>query len=145
MPTTVDHSNAPYARTPPETENSLVRSRNMSTTSSGTLFTTASSHSHPTEPLLPLLHAATPQKVSYNDHIPTNMDETIERPPCEDPLLIQDTSMNETEKNGYWARNCRRPSKRWKWFKLALQVVLGELSLFSKFSKHPAFVDPYRS
>lgn len=133
----VDHSNAQYARTPPKTKNPLVHSRTLSTTSNGTLFTTASLHFHPAEPLLPLL-ATTPRKANYDDHIPTNGHETIGRPPCEALLMIQDNSMNETEK-GYWARNCRRPLKRWKWLKLGLQAILSTWAIYNTIRYFIAF------
>jgi hypothetical protein len=120
---TVDHLNAPYARTPPKTDTSLVHSRNLSNV---TLFSTTT-HSHPSEPLL---HATTPQTVNYDDqpdHSPTDRDEPIGRLPCEAPLVIHDNPMNEAEKQGYWARN-RRTLKLWKWLKLGLQAVLCEFS-----------------
>ena len=115
---TVDHLDAPYVRTPPKTENLLAHSRNLSTISNVTLFTTTTNHSHPTEPLLP---ATIPQTVNYDDQIPT-----MERPPCEIPLMMHDNPVNEGEEKGYWARDCRRPLKRWKWLKLGLQAVLCE-------------------
>jgi hypothetical protein len=122
---TDNHPNAPYMRTPPKTEK-FVHCRNLSTISNATLFTTTSLHSQPTEPLL---HATTPQTVNYDDHISTNRDETIGRPPCEAPLMTHDNPMKEVKKQGYLARNCRRPVKRWKWLKLGLQAILCEFSL----------------
>ena len=124
---TVDHLNAPYTRTPPKTETSLLHSRNLSTVSNVTLFTTTTTHSHPTEPLL---HATTPQTVNYDDqpdHIPSDRGEPIGHLPCEAPLVIHDNPMNEAEKQGYWARN-RRILKRWKWLKLGLRAALCEFS-----------------
>ena len=122
---TVDHLNAPYARTPPKTETSLVHSRNLSNV---TLFTTTTTHSHPTEPLL---HATTPQTVNYDDqpdHIPSDRDGPIGRLPCEAPLVIHDSDnpMNKAEDQGYQAKHCRRNSKRWKWLKLGLRAALCE-------------------
>ena len=125
-------SDARYTRTPPKTENP-VHSRNLSTTSNVTFFATTSLHSHPTEPLL---HATTSQTANYDDHISTNRNETIGRPPYEAPLMNHDNAMNEAKKQGYLARNCQRPLNRWKWLKLGLQAILCEFS--SKFSKHLA-------
>ena len=124
---TVDHLNAPYTRTPPKTETSLIHLRNPSTVSNVTLFTTTT-HSHPSEPLLP---ATTPQTVNYDDqpdHIPTDRDGPIGRLPCETPLVIHDNPMNKAEKRGYSARNCRSTLKKWKWLKLGLRVALCEFS-----------------
>ena len=133
---TVDHLSAPYARTPPKTDTSLVHSRNLSTVSNITLFTAATTHSHPTEPLL---HATTPQTVRYDDqpgHIPTDGDESIGRLPCEAPLVIHGNPMNEAEKLGYWARN-RRTLKRWrKWLKFGLRAALCEFSPNLANSRH---------
>ena len=122
---TVDHPhevNAPYPRTPPKTETSLLHSRNLSNV---TLFTTTTAHS-PTEPLL---HATTPQSVNFDDqpdHIPS--DDPTGHLPCEAPLVIHDNPMNKTERRGYWARNCRRTLIRRKWLKLGLRAVLCEFS-----------------
>ena len=123
----VDHLNAPYARTPPKTETSLVHSRNLSNI---TLFTTTTTHSHPTEPLLP---ATTPQTVNYDDqpdHISSDRDGPMGRLPCEAPLVIHDNDnpMNKAENQGYRAKNCRRTLKRWKWLKLGLRAALCEFS-----------------
>ena len=124
---TVDHRNgvnAPYARTPPKTESSLVHSRNLSNI---TLFTTATAHS-PTEPLL---HATTPQTTNYDnqlDHIPSDRDDPIGRLPCEAPLVILESPKNKAEKQGYWARSFRRTLNRRKWLKLGLRAVLCEFT-----------------
>lgn len=122
---TVDHLNAPYARTLPKTETSLVHSRNLSNV---TLFTSTTTHSHPSEPLL---RATTSQTINYDDqpdNIPTDRDESIGRLPCEIPLVIHDNPMNKAEQQDYQARNCRRTLKRWKWFKLGLRASLCECS-----------------
>ena len=126
---TVDHLNgvnAPYARTPPKTETSLVRSRNLSNI---TLFTSTTTHS-PTEPLL---HATIPQSVNYEDqpdhiNIPSVSGEPIGHLPCEAPLAIHDNTMNKAEKQGYWARHCQRSLNRRKWLKLGLRATLCEFS-----------------
>lgn len=117
---TVDHLNgvnAPYARTPPKTESSLVHSRNLSNV---TLFTTTTTHS-PTEPLL---HATSPQTVNYDDqpdHIPSDRDDPMGHLPCE---ATHENPMNKGEKQDYWARNCRRTLNRRKWLKLGLRAAL---------------------
>lgn len=123
--------NALYARNPAQTENSFVHSRNISTISDATFFTSTTLHSQPTEPLL---LGTTPQTDDQLHHIPRNTDiEGRGRFPCEEPLMIDDNPMNKSEKRGYWARNCPRYSKRWKWLKLGSQ---GSLGGSSKFSKH---------
>ena len=119
---TVDHLNAPYAQTPPKTDTSLIHSRKLSTIT----FATSTTHSHPSEPLL---LETIPQVVNYGDqpdHIPSDRDEPIRRLPYEAPLVIHDNPVNETGKQGYWARNCRRSLKRRKWLKLGLRTALCE-------------------
>jgi hypothetical protein len=123
---TVDHHevNAPYPRTPPKTETSPIHSRNLSNV---TLFTSTTAHS-PTEPLL---HATTPQSVNFDDqpdHIPSDRDDPTGHLPCEAPLVTHDNPMNKAEKQGYWARNCRRTLNRRKWFKFGLRAALCEFS-----------------
>ena len=125
---TVDYLNAPYARTPPKTETSLEHLRSLSTVSNVTLFTTTTTHSHPSEHLL---QSTAPQTVNYDDqpdHIPTDVYEPIGRLPCEAPLVIHVNPMNKAEKQGYSTRNCRRTLKRWKWLKLGLRAALCEFS-----------------
>ena len=129
---TVDHLNgvnAPYARSPPKTETSLLHSRNLPDL---TLFTPTKTH-FPTEPLL---HATTPQTVGFGDlpdQIPSDRDEPIGRLPCDD------NHINKAGKQGYWARNCRRTLNRWKWLKFGLGAALCE------FSPNLADVRPCRS
>ena len=129
---TVDHLNgvnAPYARSPPKTETSLLHSRNLPDL---TLFTPTKTH-FPTEPLL---HATTPQTVGFGDlpdQIPSDRDEPIGRLPCDD------NPINKAGKQGYWARNCRRTLNRWKWLKFGLGAALCE------FSPNLADVRPCRS
>jgi len=125
--------NALYARTPQEAEISLIHSRNLSTFSNATCFTSTTIHSQPTEPLLPTTARQTANYEDQLDHIPRNRDETTGCGAYEDPLMIDENPVNEAGKMGYWARNRQRPSKRRKWFKLGLQASLGEFSKFSMY------------
>lgn len=126
----VDRVNTLYGQDSRGSQNSLLHSRDLSTISNVTLFTSTTLHSQPTEPLL---HSTTPQSINYDDSLqldsmPKNRDETIRRLPCEAPLMIDDSIMN-AEKRNYRdrARNCRRPLERWKWLKLGLQACLCKL------------------
>ncbi|KAF8816910.1 hypothetical protein BYT27DRAFT_7333124 [Phlegmacium glaucopus] len=123
--------NALYAPDPQEAEISFVHSRNLSTFSNATFLTSTTIHSQPTEPLLHTMSPRTPNYEDQLDHIPRNRAETIGRLPYEDPLMIDDNPVSEAEQKGYWARNFRKPLKRWKWIKLGLQTSLAVWAIYN--------------
>lgn len=104
--------------------------RNLSTLSSGTLHTTTSEHSHPTEPLL---QSTTSESVAYLDLLsrqPTHPNASQRSPDWDTGLSLDGDAATARERKGYWEQSIRKRLKRLKAMKGTLEAVIGELYLY---------------
>jgi len=116
----------------PETTTTVEHFRQLSTLSSATLHTSTTSHSHPNDPLLPppLTAGADEATLAYYEqlsHQPRNPDGSPAHLRWDNlPTLQTNPSANLNEKGRVSNQSRRKPWRRRRRVKYALQMVLGK-------------------
>jgi hypothetical protein len=122
------------AQNPSDQCDILEHSRNLSTISSATLFTTTTHHSQPTEPLL---QPSVPGEAaeSYFDQVarqPRNPDGTPARLQWNDSNALETDPIVVGEKGRGRGRRIGKRSQRWKRVKQILEIIMGVFIFLSQ-------------